>query len=246
MARCYSDFWMTRLDGCRARQRRATALLENQKGAISVGTMMAALRDHGSHRAGGPAPVIGQDPSQGWLTDKICVHAGFGPTRPAQTTGSMVAHLSPERSTVWLTGTAAPCTGVFKPVYLAGGLSDLGPEPTGTYDPDSLWWAHERLHRTVIRRYEARLLAYVDERDALEAEFQSAAAELAERVEELSTTEQGEALAAFTADCFERTAEAIEIWRERVLAIPVGRSWPRLFDLAWNGFNQRAGFDGGR
>jgi secernin len=248
MARCYSDLWMTRFGGSQARQCRAMQILRAQKGAISVETMMAALRDHGpregTEETGDPTPTLWRDPGRGWLTDKLCVHAGFGPTRPAQTTGSMVAHLAPGLTTVWLTGTAAPCTGVFKPVYLMGGLPDVGPEPTGVYDAESLWWAHERLHRAVIRRYKARLSAYAAERDALEAEFLAEASALAREVGRLSADELSERQASLTASCFARAAEAAEAWRERVLAIPVGRPLPRLFDLAWNRFNQRAKFDG--
>ena len=88
----------------------------------------------------------------------------------------------PDLPTYWLTGTSAPCTGIFKPVYLGGaGLPDLGPEPTGDYDPESLWWTHERLHRAVIRDYATRLPLYRAERDALEAKFLSEAAEIYEK-----------------------------------------------------------------
>jgi PST family polysaccharide transporter len=41
------------------------------------------------------------------------MHAGFGPIRGSQTTGSMVSHLDPVHPTHFFTGTAAPCTGLF-------------------------------------------------------------------------------------------------------------------------------------
>ncbi|RPI50605.1 MAG: peptidase U34, partial [Chloroflexi bacterium] len=164
--RCYSDALYTSLDGCRTRQRRSTALLEGQRGQITVATAMAALRDHGSRAAAGES----WNPDQGLTMDTLCVHASLGPLRPAQTAGAMVAHLAPDLVTCWLTGTAATCTGIFKPVYLDGaGLPDLGPEPDGAYDGASLWWAHERLHRAVFSDYGTRMPVYQAKRDALEA-----------------------------------------------------------------------------
>ncbi len=147
-ARCYSDLLYTRLDGCRPRQCRSLALLQEAQGSIAAPTLMSFLRDHGPRAAADPA----WNPGQGLVMDRLCVHAGLGPTRPSQSTGSLVAHLRPGLPTFWLTGTSGPCTGVFKPVYLGGaGLPDLGPAPAGEYDDRSLRWAHERLQPAVIR-----------------------------------------------------------------------------------------------
>jgi dipeptidase len=237
-ARCYSDFLYTQVGSCHARQRRSTELLEANKGRITVETMMAALRDHGAGADADPSWT----PSRGWLPDTLCMHTGFGPTRPGLVAGAMVAHLSPRLPTYWLTGTASTCTGIFKPVYLGGaGLPDLGPEPTATYDPDSLWWSHERLHREVIRDYAARIPAYRDERDALEATFLREAAEMHDRYRDASADERAKALAAFTASCFERASEATARWTDKVLSIPA-RRLPVLYSVAWNNFNKQANF----
>ncbi len=61
------------------------------------------------------------------------MHSSFGPIRISQTTGSMISHLTRMRHSL-VTGTSAPCTSVFKPVWFEGGLPDLGPSPTETYD----------------------------------------------------------------------------------------------------------------
>ncbi len=161
---------------------------------------MAALRDHGAEAAAGAA----WDPSKGMFMETLCVHASFGPTRPSQSVGAMVAHLAPDLQTCWLTGTSGTCTGIFKPVYLGGaGLPDLGPEPGSAYDPASLWWDHERLHRAVIRDYATRLALYQADRDALEATFLGEAAEAYEDHHQASAQERAAPLAALTASCFE-------------------------------------------
>jgi secernin len=240
-ARCYSDFLYTRLDGCRPRQCRSMELLEGQKGRITPEMMMSILRDHGQRAAADPT----WNPGRGWVMDTICVHASLGPTRPSQSTGSMVAHLRRDLPTYWLTGTSGTCTGIFKPVYLGGaGLPDLGPEPSGRYDGQSLWWMHERLHRAVIRDYATRLPLYRGERDALEQAFVSEAAEAYERYRHVSAEERAPALQAFTASCFARAKEATQRWTEAVSAAPVKHKAPLLFTLAWNGFNKAAGFTG--
>lgn len=241
-ARCYSDFLYTRLDGCRARQRRSTAILEAEKGHITVETMMTALRDHGPEASADPL----WNPGRGWVMDTICVHAGLGPTRPSQSVGAMVAHLIPGMPVVWVTGTSGICTSIFKPVFLGGaGLpstSGLDVEPTGTYDPRTLWWRHERLHRQVIRDYATRMPLYREERDTLEASFLREAEEMVTRYREASPAERAEPLRAFSASCFERAAAATERWVDVVTNTPVRHRPPLLFSLAWGQFNREAGF----
>ena len=238
-AHAYSDPLYRRLSGCRIRQRRSTELLQAEKGRITPATLMAALRDHGPRGAADPT----WNPGRGWLMETLCVHASLGPTRATQSAGSLVAHLRADLPTCWLTGTSAPCTGVFKPLYLGGaGLPDLGPVPTGTCDTGSLWWAHERLHRAVIRDYASRLPLYRRERDALEAAFRQEAADLYSRWHGADTAERAAALRAFSASCFERAAAATARWTEAVAAQPVRRRPPLPFAWAWQGFNREAGW----
>ncbi|MBM4466371.1 MAG: peptidase U34 [Chloroflexi bacterium] len=244
-ARCFSDFLYTRFSDSAARQGRTTELLRAKMGSITVQTMMEVLRDHG--------PRAAADPS--WRPDgltnlTVCAHASWGPIRFSQTTGSLVSHLAPDLQTHWLTATSAPCTGIFRPVYLEGGLPDLGPEPTETYDPNSLWWNHERLHRSVLRDYPPCLSLYRQDRDALEAEFLVRAAEMYERYRDVPIEERSDLLAAFTAACFERACGATEEWLEKVSAAEIkGRSLLRrssvqawLYRRAWRKFNRQAGF----
>lgn len=237
-ARCYSDRLYTNLDGCRPRQHRSTELLEAQNGQVTVETMMAALRDHGQEASTDPQ----WNPGQGWLMETLCVHASSGPLRPSQSTGAMVAHLATDLPVCWLTGTSGTCTSLLKPVYLGAGLPDMRPEPTGTHDPATLWWAHERLHRAVIRDYPTRMPVYQQERDELEATFLHEAAEMRTRYGGVSANDRAEPLASFTASCFERAAAATEGWIEAVASTPVQHRPPALFSLAWNRFDRQAAF----
>jgi secernin len=45
---------------------------------------------------------------------------------------------------------------------------DLGPALTDRYDARTVWWRHERLHRTALRAPERLLPRFVAERDAVE------------------------------------------------------------------------------
>jgi secernin len=68
-------------------------------------------------------------------------------------------------------GAAAPCLSIFKPVLPGTALPPHGPRPTDRFDPETLWWRHERLHRAMLGDFAIQLAAIRDERDALEAEF---------------------------------------------------------------------------
>lgn len=226
-ARCYSDRLYTPLSGCASRRARALDLLSDRTD-IDVPGLMAVLRDHGAAAVDDPdwhpAPA---DPTT------LCMHAGFGPTRASQSVASMVVALEPEGPVAWVTGTSAPCTGVFKPVWVRAGLPELGPEPTGVADPDSLYWQHERLHRALLLDRAPGLLSHRAERDALEQEFLRGARAVGP--DEAAQRD-------FSAACFARAREATADWLARVERNPAsGQRVPLFYRLAWRGFERRAG-----
>lgn len=228
-AECYSEPLYTRLADGVARQCRSSELLA-QQGSITVETMMNILRDHG------PQADAAQQVRQGLLGADICMHAGYGPVRNSQTTGSMVSHLLPNLQTHWLTGTAAPCTSIFKPVWIDSGFPDIGPAPTGAYDNKTLWWRHEALHRMIIRDYPTRIELVREEQNEMEGAFTRTARGVAER----SQSERG----LFTKRCFSQAQETTLRWTEQV-CMPKIRNRPgRLYQAAWRGFNKKAGFPG--
>ncbi len=233
-ARCYSDPIYTRLSQCKRRRARALALLQADQGEITVRTMMRALRDHGSEAAKQDA----WGPAQG-STGNVCMHAGFGPLRDSGTTNSWIAHLDPQLLTVWSTVSSAPCTALFKPVWPEA-VPDLGPAPDATYDPASLWWQHERLHRAVLRDYPTRLARYREERDALEAEILSDVKPYSVGARDLAPQARRSTLRELSADVLARARAATSRWIEAVQAEPVGLRWPTPYRLAWQQRNRKA------
>ena len=225
-ARCYSDFLYTRFSRCDERQCRTTELLAAHRGQITVETVMQALRDHGPQA--GPAWT----PSHGLTSFNVCAHAGFGPIRTTQTTGSMVSHLTPTGQTHYVTGTAAPCTSLFKPVWMDTGLPDTGPTPSSTYDRATLFWRHEALHRATLRNYATGIALYQSERDALERQF----IEGAQACRDGSPSER----ATCSAHCFAEADEAEAHWLQRVTAQRSSSRPDLLYTTAWRGFDRAA------
>jgi hypothetical protein len=139
----------------------------------------------------------------------------------------MVSHLAPEVQTHFVTGTAAPCTSIFKPVWLGADLPDMGPAPTGIYDAATLFWRHEVLHRATLCDYASRIALYQDERDKLERHFIAGAFACVDR-------------AAYAAQCFAEADQATGRWIERVQPSNLLTHQSLLHSLAWRSFNRSA------
>ena len=129
-------------------------------GAAGPADLMSTLRDHG----GSDRPRY--SPANGAMRAP-CMHAG-GRLASSQTTSSWVADLRPEAHTShWVTGTAAPCTSLFKPIDV------LDPLPTGApainrFDPAVRWWRHEVLHRSAMTNPGGLLARFAPARDRVE------------------------------------------------------------------------------
>lgn len=130
------------------RLRRSRELLEAAKGRVDVASMQRALRDH---LAGGPVRRRGTS-----LDDEdhftLCMHAEPVGT----TTASLVAPLPRERSAPWPVwiSFAAPCTGVFLPVYLDGVIPASLARGAASPSEGSFWWTLKRLEQAAERDFE--------------------------------------------------------------------------------------------
>lgn len=165
-AEAHSDVIKTWAARCRVRQPRTEA---NAQRADDLLGLLSVLRDHGPVAA--RTGQIDYHPLLGGMTGP-CMHAA-GLAVDSQTTASWVSRLSRSGDRHLVTATAAPCTGLFKPVSVHEPLDRelLGTPAHGRADQHSLFWLHERLHRLVMQDPERLLGHYEAERDAVERRF---------------------------------------------------------------------------
>ena len=133
-------------------------------------------------------------------------------------TASWVSELAPGRIRHWATATAAPCCSLFKPVSVDTPI-DVG-RPTDTADADSLWWRHERLHRSVLRDPARLLPLFSQERDEIERRW-------------LAKTPQSR-------HAFAEGDRLLEEWTERVASTDVRDVRPVWARRYWQLRNRRA------
>jgi len=218
----YSDFLYTTFGDGKRREGETTSCLQAQAGSIREETMFALLRHHrgdgihGSH-------LTGAD---------VCMHASFGPIRGSQTTGSMVARITPEGATFWITGTSAPCTSIFKPVWMDAGLPAIGTAAGKYYDQDNLWWHHETLHRLILQDYENRHPIILQARNRLEEQFLA-------KARSLSAADAGARLA-FSQQCFDQARGVTDGWKNVISAMPASKKGSPLYSSAWRQWNRKA------
>lgn len=151
-----------------ARRACSTSLLSSRDGRLTFADMMSILRDHGTGDRYHP-----EWRAECALTSTLCMHAGAD-DRPGQTVGSMVSELRGDDAVHWVTGSAAPCASIFKPMLMDVPLPQHGPLPTDRFDMRTLWWRHEQLHRAALLDDFAKFLDNIRaERDSLEAQFRA-------------------------------------------------------------------------
>ncbi|ABL79933.1 MULTISPECIES: carcinine hydrolase/isopenicillin-N N-acyltransferase family protein [unclassified Nocardioides] len=152
----YADRLRGRVAGCAGRR----SLTERRAGgAEGVLDAISILRDNGTD--GGPrwsllnGSMVGPN-----------MHAG-GLLASSQTVSSWVSDLG--SGLHWATGTADPALSLFVPLRVDQPLAETAYPTAGVdnrRDDRSLWWRHERLHRTALCDWtgvEARLAAERDE-----------------------------------------------------------------------------------
>ena len=144
--------------------RRAAHRAQLRRQRPPADALMRVLRAHG---AGRWPPLLARQ-----RRDGRAVHARRRLLAASQTTASWVSDLHADGALHWATGTAAPCTSLFKP-FRVEQPAELGPLPDDRFDPRTLWWRHERLHRCALRDPATAHELFTAERDDVERRWLS-------------------------------------------------------------------------
>ncbi len=230
VAKFLADPKLVHVGSAAGRKARATHLLEARLGDLSLTDVFAVLRDHD------PTGALRHpwNPRDS-LPYSLCIHAG-GSDRISQTTCSLAVDLKPGQPVAWVTGTAAPCISVFKPVMIGTPLPSRGAKLTDHFDAGTLWWSHEQLHRRALSSGLERFLSEIsDERDTLEREFQA----IAESARDGGLEKELEQVIAM---CWGRATSAETRWLQRLASDRLLCSSD--YDTEWRLMNARAAIPG--
>jgi secernin len=207
----------------------STSLLRSRAGHLGVSDFMSILRDHG----------LGQHYHPEWrdecvVRQTVCMHAGAD-DRPGQTVGSMVSEVHRKGEVHWLTGTAAPCMSIFKPVFIDQPIPWHGPHPIDRFDPRTLWWQHEQIHRAALVADIAGFLTDIrDERNSVEADFQALVIEV---LDGGNAEDRSRAMA----ECWSKAIEIESSWFSRINRKPFAGDGS--YTSEWIRMNRLAGLD---
>ena len=159
-ARCFTNPLITHFSRSADRERACSLRLQQDKGEITVETMMEILRSHGP---GMDNDTPFSQPSLG----SPCMHGGG--LVGDHTTGSYVAKLTSEGDTYWLTGSSTPCISIFKPYWMTE--NDIIFAEEQEEEALEFWMLREELHRLVLQNKVGNLAEYRQQADELEQEF---------------------------------------------------------------------------
>ncbi len=195
-------------------------------GNISVQKIFEIMRHHGE----------GYHPARAEAHRNICVHAGPQENRWWQADGVMVTDVGPHGVMAWVTGTSGTCVSIFKPVFLGMDLPDIGPYPTEHFDPRSLWWKHELLHRRAMADFEHLVPEIRADFDQIEAEFLAQA----ESVKRGTQAEKKD----FMDYCFRLAMDVTEAWIARLRKRGDLKFEDPAYRAMWAKLNAEAGLSG--
>jgi secernin len=209
--------------GSPERQSITYGCLDSARGRFDVKAAFDLMRHHGD----------GYHPATAGAHRNICVHAGPQENRWWQADGVMVTETGPDGMVAWVTGTSGTCVSIFKPVFLGVELPDIGPLPTEHFDPRSLWWKHELLHRRAMADFDGLVPEIRKQFDALEASF------LAQAQTVIKGT--GEEKREFSNYCFREAMQATEEWIARLRTRTDLKFQDPAYRAMWQKLNAEAG-----
>jgi len=217
----YEGFLYTHFSGAKKRRARSMEMMEQKKGALTPKAIARILRDHGEGNIG----IHPADLSNGTL----CMHAADPLVRRSQTVGSLIVQLTPDRHVnVFMTGTSAPCLSIFKPVFFGCSLDNRA---GSSYSPDSLWWFHETLHRSLLNRSGKTIFEFWTER----TQFEETLWKEFRKIETASVFDQ----CLFSKDFFQKSHLFESQWIEKLKTIPPKRHF--FYSSYWGRLSRRNG-----
>ncbi len=184
-----------------------------------IRAVFSVLRSHGGTK---------RIPTDSLIANTVCMHAGFGPVRIDQTTGSMVVDYSGKSMVTWITGTAAPCLSVFRPVL----IDDYSVETQISSQTD--WWDNEKFHRRMLFLPAEVIEEFSIERDRIEARQ----VEMMTDATRLSLEVQKKA----AAGCYEIRHNFLIGWADKISKLELGHGH-FLYRNTWQKFNREADLD---
>jgi dipeptidase len=164
-------------------------------------------------------------PRDSLTANTVCMHAGFGPIRIDQTTGSFVVDFHEDQMVVWITGTSAPCLSVFHPVLLNGFRNDT------RISTEEDWRENETLHRNAIFCSDDRIQIFQSERDVLENDF----------IADMTNASSMKGRMDIVELCQRRRQELLTRWGERFSSEKKVKGH-FFYRRAWRTFNKEANF----
>ncbi len=218
----YSDTLYTHFSDSKRRNYETYEALSQAKGDITEEFLFELLRHH---RDGFPS-------HKAMTGANVCMHAGYGPIRGSQTTGSLVARINEKGITLWVTGTSAPCTSLFKPVWFNSGLPGTQVPSTAEFNPDHLWWHHELLHRSIIKAPQKCLPMIQTEQKMAEATF----LERARAIQDVDNNLEEKRMV--TDLCFSEARENTDHWIDKIDGIVPDNPPGFLYRQAWEKRNR--------
>lgn len=219
----------------KVRKECTTNRLRKFKGKITPEIIMSTLRDHNIKLS----EQDEWDPSQGSMKSPCMHYTSF--ITPSQSVGSHVAHLKQDMQIHWVTGTSAPCTSIFKPIFLPKcGVTMSLPRAEGKYNQNTLWWRHEKLHRLVLMDYQKRLNVYQDERNDLEAKLMKKTRKIVEKISIPITQENVDKLRSLTDKAFMKSMKKTQKWIEKVENLSIESKPGYFYRRRWRKLNSHA------
>lgn len=210
-----------------------TALLLKNKGMISPENIMTILRNHNI------SPKDEEKWSPSKATAKSLCHHATGMTIPDNSVGSLVSHIKKDIQIHWVTGTSAPCISTFKPIFMPKPGFKVKQKLGGSiYNPESIWWQHEKLHRLVLLDYQKRINVFNDERNKFENKFLKKTYDLLSKISGKPSTKDIEKMTKITKDSFKGSREKTDEWITRVQDLPIESKTRILYRRWWNKFNK--------